>query len=36
MQLGITVVNTAVGLVGAMLILRTLRPAVALRATRGR
>ncbi|HWQ23862.1 MAG TPA: lysylphosphatidylglycerol synthase domain-containing protein [Gaiellaceae bacterium] len=36
MQLGLTVVNTAVGLAGAMLLLRTLRPAVALRGLRRR
>jgi hypothetical protein len=36
MQLGITTVNTAVGLVAAMLLFRTLSPAVALRSARRR
>lgn len=34
MQLGITTVNTAVGLVAAMLLFRTLRPVAAIRAAR--
>jgi phosphatidylinositol alpha-mannosyltransferase len=36
MQLGITAVNTAVGLVAAMLLFRTLRPLGAIRAARAR
>ncbi|MGH3065251.1 MAG: lysylphosphatidylglycerol synthase domain-containing protein [Gaiellaceae bacterium] len=36
MQLGVTLVNTVVGLVGAMLLFRTHRPLAALRAARAR
>jgi uncharacterized membrane protein YbhN (UPF0104 family) len=36
MQLGVTVLNSAVGLLGAMVLFRTLRPLAALRAARAR
>ena len=36
MQLGVTVLNTAVGCAAAMVLFRTLRPFAALRSARGR